>query len=88
LTKLSAENDDYHYELISHSDKRGSKSYNQKLSERRANSLKNNLIQLNSELEGKLVAFGKGETELKLRRNNATAHKVNRRVEIRVNCDA
>ena len=52
------------YNVIGGTDTRGSDAYNQKLSERRANSVKNYLIQ-NGVEAGKLEAIGRGEKDLK-----------------------
>lgn len=52
------------YTVIGGTDTRGTNEYNQKLSERRANNVKNYLIQ-NGVNSGKLDAVGRGETNLK-----------------------
>ena len=52
------------YNVIGATDTRASDAYNQKLSERRANSVKNYLIQ-NGVEAGKLEAIGRGEKDLK-----------------------
>ena len=52
------------YSVIGGTDTRGTNEYNQKLSERRANNVKNYLIQ-NGVNSGKLDAVGRGETNLK-----------------------
>ena len=52
------------YNVIGGTDTRASDAYNQKLSERRANSVKNYLIQ-NGVEAGKLEAIGRGEKDLK-----------------------
>ena len=52
------------YTVIGGTDTRGTNAYNQKLSERRANNVKNYLIQ-NGVNSGKLDAVGRGETNLK-----------------------
>ncbi|HFB64140.1 MAG TPA: OmpA family protein [Aeromonadales bacterium] len=77
----------YQYELIGHTDKRGDASYNQRLSEKRAQAVKTALIKLEPTLASRLSAQGKGETELELQGNTEEIHQVNRRVQIRVACD-
>ena len=52
------------YTVIGGTDTRGTNAYNQKLSERRANNVKNYLIQ-NGVKSGKVDAVGRGETNLK-----------------------
>ena len=52
------------YNVIGGTDTKGSAMYNQKLSERRANSVKNYLIQ-NGATSSKLDAIGRGETNLR-----------------------
>ncbi|QDP84671.1 OmpA family protein [Chryseobacterium sp. SNU WT5] len=52
------------YNVIGGTDTRGTADYNQKLSERRANNVKNYLIQ-NGANSGKLNAIGRGESSLK-----------------------
>lgn len=52
------------YNVIGATDTRGTDAYNQKLSERRANNVKNYLIQ-NGVQAGKIDAIGKGEKDLK-----------------------
>ena len=52
------------YNVIGGTDTRGTDAYNQKLSERRANNVKNYLIQ-NGVNAGKIDAIGKGESNLK-----------------------
>ncbi|WP_079243081.1 OmpA family protein [Chryseobacterium indologenes] len=52
------------YNVIGATDTRGTDAYNQKLSERRANNVKNYLIK-NGVQTGKLQAVGKGEKDLK-----------------------
>lgn len=52
------------YNVVGGTDTRGTEAYNQQLSERRANNVKNYLIQ-NGVNSGKLNAVGRGETNLK-----------------------
>ena len=77
----------YQYELVGHTDKRGKMDYNLQLSLRRANAVKQALIQLDEILSPQLIAMGKGESELELEGDTEQVHQVNRRVEVRVACD-
>ena len=52
------------YNVVGGTDTRGSDAYNQNLSERRANSVKNYLIN-NGVNAGKINAIGRGEKDLK-----------------------
>ncbi|WP_226063108.1 OmpA family protein [Kaistella polysaccharea] len=52
------------YNVVGGTDTRGTNEYNQRLSERRANNVKNYLIQ-NGVNSGKINSIGKGETDLK-----------------------
>lgn len=73
------------YNVIGGTDTSGSAVYNQKLSERRANNVKNYLIQ-NGVSSGKLDAIGRGETNLKYPECNPASkcpewkNRANRRV--------
>jgi outer membrane protein OmpA-like peptidoglycan-associated protein len=68
--------------LVGHTDKRGSRRYNQILSEKRANTVKVKLEQLFPSLVGQLKATGRGETQLLYDRDDETDHQLNRRVKI------
>ena len=70
--------------LVGHTDKRGSRAYNQGLSERRAQTVKNELERQFPVLIGKLKATGRGETQLLYDGNNADDHMLNRRVKVSV----
>lgn len=75
-------------ELSAHTDCRGSDSYNEKLSQRRAESCVNYLISLGID-QNKIIAKGYGEKKLKNRCDDGVTcteeeHLVNRRVEIKV----
>jgi OOP family OmpA-OmpF porin len=74
--------------VIGHTDKLGSDAYNQKLSERRANQVRDYMISQGIEAS-RLVAVGKGETmpkvncdDVKGRKAQITCLAPNRRVEI------
>jgi outer membrane protein OmpA-like peptidoglycan-associated protein len=68
--------------LVGHTDKRGSRAYNQMLSERRAETVKIELERRFPALIGKLEATGRGETQLLYDGDNDTDHMLNRRVKI------
>ena len=75
-------------ELASHTDSRGSDSFNQDLSDRRANAVRTYLIS-NGINPDQLIAKGYGESRLKNRCSNGVKcteqeHLVNRRTEFRV----
>jgi outer membrane protein OmpA-like peptidoglycan-associated protein len=76
----------YQFELIGHTDKRGSKAYNQLLSLKRAKTVKFALLNYGPLSPNSLKALGKGEMKLKLLGDSEAVHQVNRRVEIRVVC--
>lgn len=65
-----------------HTDAIGPASYNLQLSEKRAESVKNYLVQAYGIDEGNLLIEGKGESELMT--NISPTNKVNRRVQLRV----
>ncbi len=68
--------------LVGHTDKRGSRAYNQMLSERRAHAVKTELERRFPVLVGKLTATGRGETQLLYDGDAETDHMLNRRVKI------
>jgi outer membrane protein OmpA-like peptidoglycan-associated protein len=68
--------------LVGHTDKRGSRRYNQILSEKRANTVKVRLEQLFPGLVGQLKATGHGETQLLYDGDDETDHRLNRRVKV------
>ena len=68
--------------LVGHTDKRGSRMYNQLLSERRAETVKVELERRFPTLIGKLEAAGRGETQLLYDGDDDTDHMLNRRVKI------
>lgn len=65
-----------------HADERGSHEYNQNLSERRAMSVKNQLVK-NGIMEKKIEAKGYGETRPRDTRSNEAAWAKNRRTDIK-----
>ncbi len=68
--------------LVGHTDKRGSRAYNQKLSEKRAHTVKMELERQFPTLIGKLQSTGRGEAQLLYDGNDETDHMLNRRVKI------
>lgn len=68
--------------LVGHTDQRGSRPYNQMLSERRAQTVKMELERQFPSLIGKLQATGRGETQLLYDGDDETDHMLNRRVKI------
>lgn len=77
----SQELKDAHIQIVGHTDAKGSDSYNQNLSERRANAVRSLLIGIYDIDSGHLEAVGRGKSELKDR--NHPEDGINRRVEIR-----
>ncbi len=70
--------------LIGHTDKKGDAAYNMSLSKRRAEAVKNVLIENNPDLRNALQTRGKGEEELRYLGNDETDHQLNRRVEMQL----
>jgi outer membrane protein OmpA-like peptidoglycan-associated protein len=72
------------FEIIGHTDRRGSDAYNMGLSQRRADSIKELLVQRGIDAD-KLVTVAKGESEpLITNPKNEADHEQNRRVEIKI----
>lgn len=67
-----------------HTSSVGSAEYNQFLSQKRADSVKQLLVSTYGIDAARLKAVGYGETQLKDTANTKAAHKVNRRIEIKV----
>ena len=68
--------------LVGHTDKQGSRTYNQILSEKRANTVKIELERQFPSLIGQLNATGRGETQLLYEGDDETDHMLNRRVKV------
>ena len=68
--------------LVGHTDKRGTRTYNQFLSEKRANTVKLELERQFPSLTGQLEAKGRGETDLLYDGDDETDHMLNRRVKV------
>ena len=77
----SAELDPYRIRIEGHTDSIGSDQYNLKLSERRANSVKQFLIQHYHVAPGRLVTLGRGKQEPIAENETAEGRQKNRRVE-------
>ena len=67
--------------IVGHTDTKGTKEYNMKLSLKRAETVKTNLINLGISSE-KIRILGKGENKLLVHTKDETKHPANRRVEI------
>ncbi len=93
LTKLLTENPTIKIELSAHTDSRGGNAYNEKLSQRRAQSCVDYLIKKGI-AAGRLVSKGYGETKLiksdaeiaklKFEDEKEAAHQENRRTEFKI----
>ena len=70
-----------HIQVIGHTDAQGDAQYNQRLSLQRAKAVVALLIQQQPSLARKLVASGKGESELLQTDESEETHRLNRRVE-------
>lgn len=79
LSKLS--NDNYQIVVNGHTDTVGSARFNMELSKKRANAVRQELIDRGIAVE-KIQAFGFGETDLKVKTKNGMKEQANRRVEI------
>jgi len=70
-------------EIVGHTDSTGSDSYNQGLSERRASSVKDYLV--NNGVPGSLISYrGLGESQPRANNDSASGRQLNRRVELYV----
>ena len=68
-------------EVAGHTDSRGSESYNQELSERRAQSVAQYLA-ANQVMDERIIAVGMGELRPVADNSNAAGQRLNRRVEL------
>jgi outer membrane protein OmpA-like peptidoglycan-associated protein len=73
--------------LVGHTDKRGSRTYNQTLSEKRAATVKLELERKFPSLTGRLKTRGRGESELLYNGDTEIDHQLNRRVKVTVVVD-
>lgn len=91
VVRLMEDNPNITVEMSSHTDSQGSDSYNQSLSQRRADATVNYIVSQGISRE-RLIARGAGESELKNTKcaNNVPCtddeHRVNRRTEFKVVC--
>ena len=70
--------------LVGHTDKRGSRVYNQTLSEKRADSVKMELERKFPSLAGRLETRGRGESNLLYNGDTENDHLLNRRVKVAI----
>jgi outer membrane protein OmpA-like peptidoglycan-associated protein len=70
--------------LVGHTDKRGTRSYNQALSEKRAFTVKMELERKFPSMAGRLEARGRGESELLYSGDTEIDHQLNRRVKVTI----
>ena len=88
LMEFLNNNQNYRLIITGHTDERGSETYNQSLSVRRANAVKNLLLNNKVKLKSVSQTIGKGESDLleKCPSENCdeTLHSKNRRVEVKV----
>jgi outer membrane protein OmpA-like peptidoglycan-associated protein len=70
--------------LVGHTDKRGTRAYNQTLSEKRASTVKMELERKFPSLAGRLETRGRGETELLYNGDTEIDHQLNRRVKVTI----
>lgn len=74
-------NPDLKIEIQGHTDNRGSSAFNQQLSEKRAKSVQNHLVQADID-PGRVSAVGFGETDPVAPNDTSAGRKANRRVEL------
>jgi outer membrane protein OmpA-like peptidoglycan-associated protein len=70
--------------IIGHTDTQGDERYNQTLSERRAETVKNELERQYPQLAGKIRTEGHGESQPQYRGSSEEDHRLNRRVEFQI----
>lgn len=73
-------NTNYTAKIVGHTDSTGSEAYNQKLSEKRANSVKENLVERGVDAK-QITTLGKGETAPVASNTTAQGRAENRRIE-------
>jgi OOP family OmpA-OmpF porin len=81
--KFLMENPGYNIHVIGHTDNRGAAAYNQKLSERRADSVRNMLVEQGIDA-GRITTEGKGEASPKADNTTAEGRQANRRIEVQL----
>ena len=80
-SEASKNSGDLNFSLTGHADRSGSDKYNMKLSKRRVNSVKNELIKSGSD-DKKIETFAKGESDPLVPTADGVKEPQNRRVEI------
>lgn len=70
--------------IIGHTDARGGDSYNQELSQRRAEAVKGYIVRTQGVSPSMLLAEGRGKSELLYPGSEENDHSLNRRVEVKV----
>jgi outer membrane protein OmpA-like peptidoglycan-associated protein len=70
------------FRLLGHTDSRGSDQFNQRLSERRANTVRSLLVERFDVAPERITAEGRGEGEILYHDQTEEAHALNRRVEV------
>lgn len=83
VAKVLIKFDKTYLSIEGHTDSQGSDAFNQNLSEKRAESVKNYLVQ-QSILDGRLQVTGYGESSPLVDNNSENNRAVNRRVEIQI----
>ena len=88
LAKAMSSKEDMKIELSAHTDSRGTSSYNQELSLKRAISAKNYLV-AKGILESRIKAYGNGEGNIRNQCTNGVKcseeqHEYNRRTEVKI----
>lgn len=68
--------------LIGHTDVRGDRAYNQRLSEQRASAVLGQIMSMQPELRGRMRAEGAGEARPLYQGNSEREHALNRRLEV------
>ena len=84
LRQAIAELDGHRFRLIGHTDSQGSATYNQALSERRAEAVRSYLIRHGAISSDAIRAEGRGEREPLYSGQTAEMHALNRRVEVQI----
>jgi outer membrane protein OmpA-like peptidoglycan-associated protein len=74
--------DDYTIRFIGHTDRRGTREYNRRLSERRAEPIAQFVAQADSLPRDRMVVDGRGFDQLKYPGDDEESHRLDRRVEV------
>jgi outer membrane protein OmpA-like peptidoglycan-associated protein len=74
--------DGYTIRFIGHTDRRGAREYNRRLSERRAETVAQFVAQADSMPKDRMVVDGRGFDQLKYPEDDDESHRLNRRVEV------